>query len=95
MGLAVFLSLLVMKGFLLAISGNQWSTMQTLTDAYRLLARAATFRGDSRLCDTLSGAIYGIWQSRRSQGQLAEANRILEEERARTLHSMAASAGNR
>ncbi len=34
MGLAVFLSLLVMKGFLLAISGNQWSTMQTLTDAY-------------------------------------------------------------
>jgi hypothetical protein len=67
---------------------------QSLSEAYRLLTRAANFPGDSRLCDTLSGAIYGIWQSRRSQGQLADANRILEEERARTLHSMAASAGN-
>jgi hypothetical protein len=67
---------------------------QSLSEAYRLLARAANFPGDSRLCDTLSGAIYGIWQSRRSQGQLAEANRILEEERARTLRSMSTSAGN-
>lgn len=67
---------------------------QSLSEAYRLLARAANFPGDSRLCDTLSGAIYGIWQARRSQGQLAEANRILEDERARTRHSMAASAGS-
>ncbi len=34
LGLAVFLALMVMKGFLLAISGNQWTVMQTLTDAY-------------------------------------------------------------
>ena len=34
LGLAVFLSLLVMKGSLLALSGNQWTVMQTLSDAY-------------------------------------------------------------
>ena len=34
LGVAVFLTLLVMKGSLLAISGNQWTVMQTLSDAY-------------------------------------------------------------
>lgn len=34
MGLAVFLALVVMKCFLLGISSNQWSSMQTLADAY-------------------------------------------------------------
>lgn len=65
---------------------------QSLSEAYCLLTRAAGFPGDSRLCDTLSGAIYGIWQSRRNQAQLADANRILEEERARALQSMKTSA---
>ncbi len=34
LGLALFLSLLVMRGSLLALSGNQWTVMQTLSDAY-------------------------------------------------------------
>lgn len=34
MGVAVFVAMLVMKGSLLALSGNQWTIMQTLTDAY-------------------------------------------------------------
>ncbi len=34
LGLTVFLALLVMKGSLLALSGNQWTVMQTLSDAY-------------------------------------------------------------
>ena len=67
---------------------------QTLTDAYRLLARAATFRGDSRLCDTLSGAIYSVWQSKRNQTRLAEANRILGEEQALARKNMATTAGS-
>lgn len=62
---------------------------QTLTDAYRLLARAAVYPGDSRLCDTLSGAIYGVWQSKRNQGRLSDANRILEEEQALARRNMA------
>jgi hypothetical protein len=61
---------------------------QTLTDAYRLLARAAGFPGDTRLCDTLANAIYGVWQARRNQSQLAQANLILEEESARTRRNM-------
>jgi hypothetical protein len=65
---------------------------QTLTDAYRLLARAAGFPGDTRLCDTLANAIYGVWQARRNQGQLAQANVILEEESARTRRNLAARA---
>ncbi len=65
---------------------------QTLTDAYRLLARAAGFPGDTRLCDTLSNAIYGVWQARRNQGQLAQANVILEEESARTRRNLSSRA---
>jgi hypothetical protein len=52
----------------------------TLSEAFRLLTRASIYPGDSRLCDTLSNAIYSVWQSRRNQTILAEANRILEEE---------------
>ena len=65
---------------------------QTLTDAYRLLARAAGYPGDTRLCDTLANAIYGVWQARRNQGQLAQASVILEEESARNRRNMAGRA---
>jgi Sec-independent protein translocase protein TatA len=65
---------------------------QTLSDAYRLLARAAGFPGDTRLCDTLANAIYGVWQARRNQSQLAQANLILEEESARTRRNLSARA---
>ncbi len=34
LGLTTMLALVLMRASLLAISGNQWSTMQTLTDAY-------------------------------------------------------------
>lgn len=34
MGLAVFLALVVMRATMLALSNNQWTIMQTLTDAY-------------------------------------------------------------
>ena len=34
MGLAALVALLVMRSSLLAVSGNQWTVMQTLTDAY-------------------------------------------------------------
>jgi hypothetical protein len=65
---------------------------QTLTDAYRLLARAAGYPGDTRLCDTLSNAIYSVWQARRNQNQLAQANQILEEESARTRRNLSSRA---
>jgi hypothetical protein len=63
-------------------------TAQTLTDAYRLLNRAAAYPGDSRLCDTLSNAIYSIWAVKRNQGRLDEANRILKEENNRLQRNL-------
>ncbi len=61
---------------------------QTLTDAYRLLNRAAAYPGDSRLCDTLSNAIYSIWAVKRNQGRVEEANRILKEENNRLQRNL-------
>jgi hypothetical protein len=52
----------------------------TISDAYRLLAKAAGYPGDSRLSDTISNAIYAVWATKRNQARMAEANRILEEE---------------
>lgn len=69
-------------------------TAQTLSDAYRLLNRAAGYPGDSRICDTLSNAIYTVWQSKRNQGRLAEANRIMEEERRAARRNMAGTASS-
>jgi hypothetical protein len=73
---------------MLAMLDPNHLTANTLSEAYRLLNRAATFPGDARLCDTLSGSIYAVWQSKRNQGRLTEANRILEEERARSRDNM-------
>jgi hypothetical protein len=70
---------------------------QSISTAFRLLTRATQFSGDSRLSDTLANGIYEIWQTKRSNAQLQEANRILEEERRALESSMiaAAKAGNR
>lgn len=34
LGLTIFVALIMMKGSLLAVSGNQWTILQTLSDAY-------------------------------------------------------------
>ena len=65
---------------------------QTLTDAYRLLARAAGYPGDSRLSDTLANAIYSVWGAKRNQAKMEEANHILEDENARLRRNMAVRA---
>ena len=65
---------------------------QTLTDAYRLLARAAGYPGDSRLSDTLANAIYSVWGAKRNQAKMEEANQILEDENARLRRNMAVRA---
>jgi len=63
-------------------------TAQTLSEAYRLLNRAAGYPGDSRLCDTLSNAIYSIWAVKRNLGRVEEANRILKEENSRLQRNL-------
>ncbi len=64
----------------------------TLSEAYRLLIRAASYPGDSRLCDTLSSAVYSVWAVKRNQGRLADANQLLEEESKRVRHNLAVRA---
>ncbi len=76
---------------IIALLDPSMMNAQTLSDAYRLLNRAATYPGDTRLCDTLSNAIYAVWQSKRNQGRLAEANRIMEEERKQARRNMTVS----
>ncbi|MDB6072509.1 MAG: hypothetical protein JWO89_149 [Verrucomicrobiaceae bacterium] len=53
MGLAAVLALLVMKASLLALSNNQWTVFQTLTDAY--LTRETALSNRLPLAD-LTGA---------------------------------------
>lgn len=61
----------------------------TISNAYRLLARAAGYPGDSRLSDTIANAIYTVWASKRNQQRLDESNRILEEENERIRTNLA------
>jgi hypothetical protein len=81
----------ILNEIIVLLDPNNLKT-QTLSEAYRLLARASAYPGDSRLCDTLSGAIYSIWQSKRSQSRIREADRILGEEIERAKRNMAATA---
>lgn len=44
LGLAVFLALMSLKASMLAVSGNQWTIMQTLSDAYMTRETALSHR---------------------------------------------------
>ena len=66
----------------------------TLSEGYRLLARAATYPGDSRLSDTLANAIYSVWAVKRNQSRMAEANQILEDENKRVRRNLAIRASD-
>lgn len=52
LGMTSVLALIVMRSSLLAISGNQWTSMQTLTDAY--LTRETALANRTPLADVLS-----------------------------------------
>ena len=54
MGLAAMLSLLLMKAYLLSIGGNQWTIMQSLTDAY--LTRETALANRIPLADLTAAA---------------------------------------
>jgi hypothetical protein len=67
----------------------------TISEAYKLLARAANYRGDSRLSDTIANAIYSVWATKRLKTRLDEANRILEEENQRARYNLGFAADSR
>lgn len=66
LGLAVTLALVMMKASLLAISGNQWTMMQTLTDAY--MTRETALSNRIPLADVLAAdSPWPDWASRSEQ----------------------------
>ncbi len=53
----------------------------SLDEAFRLLPRASGFEEDANLSDALASSVYSVWQARREDGRLVQANASLEDER--------------
>ncbi|TDU70897.1 hypothetical protein EI77_02015 [Prosthecobacter fusiformis] len=64
MGLTTMLALVLMRASMLAISGNQWAIMQTLTDAY--LTRETALANRIPFADVASDA--SSWPAQSSEG---------------------------
>lgn len=58
-------------------------TAQSLDEAFSLLPKAAEFRRDAGLCDTLANQVYSAWMARRNMDRLQSADATLEADRQR------------
>ena len=56
----------------------------TLDEAFRLLPQASNFEIDANLSDALASSVYSVWQARREDSRLLQANVALDNE-ARTV----------
>ncbi len=65
-----------------------------LSKAVGLLPVASAYEQDSRLCESLSNTIYGIWLARRNVAALKKANKELEREMKRQLWNANISASD-
>lgn len=70
LGFTTLLALLMMRSSLLAISGNQWAVMQTLTDAY--LSRESALA--NRLPFAQVEADASLWPDIAAEGGVSEQN---------------------
>ena len=52
----------------------------TLDEAFRLLPEASNFEIDANLSDALASSVYSVWQARREDGRLLQANQSLDNE---------------
>jgi hypothetical protein len=57
---------------------------QHIDNAFRLLARAAQYDIDARLCDSIADAVYSAWRAQDNAVRLANADDALEQERKST-----------
>ena len=53
----------------------------SLDEAFRLLPQASSFEADANLSDALAASVYSVWQARREDTRLVQANDALEQER--------------
>ena len=66
----------------------------TLDEAFRLLPRASGFEEDANLSDALASAVYSVWQARREDSRLVQANNSLEDERRKVQWNAQMSSGS-
>ncbi len=52
-----------------------------MDEAYKLLPQASSFEADAGLSDALASSIYSVWQSRRENARIAQADAAMDEER--------------
>ena len=69
----------VVQTILTRLSPYQISSPATLDEAFRLLPRASSFEEDANLSDALASSVYSVWQARREDGRLLQANASLED----------------
>ncbi len=53
----------------------------SLDEAFRMLPQASSFEADANLSDALAASVYSVWQARREDTRLVQANDALEQER--------------
>lgn len=69
----------IVKTILAKLSPYQISPA-ALDEAFRLLPRASSFSEDANLSDALASSVYSVWQARREDGRLLQANEALAQE---------------
>ena len=70
----------VIAEILLRLSQDN-ATRENVDYAFRLLARAAQYDQDARLCETIADTVYSAWRAQKAMIRLTSANVALEEER--------------
>ena len=66
----------------------------SLDEAFRLLPRASSFEEDANLSDALASSVYSVWQARREDARLVQANASLEDERRKVQWNAQMSSGS-
>lgn len=53
----------------------------SLDEAFRMLPQASSFEADANLSDALAASVFSVWQARREDGRVVQAQDALEQER--------------
>ena len=71
----------IINAILTRLSPYQIATPHALDEAFKMLPQAAGFEIDAGLSDALASSVYSVWQSRRENNRLSQADQAMEEER--------------
>ena len=71
----------IITAILTKLSPYQIATPNALDEAFKMLPQASGFEIDAGLSDALASSVYSVWQSRRENNRLTQADQAMEEER--------------